>query len=241
MAATFIRQDNIHSITEYANTFVRQGAFPLERFSVFDTLSLAENYAKNDPRAYIGQQLVVVESANATPSSFVISGTGGSLVRIPNIYDLTSASDNITGKLDEHEQVAAASSVYGHVKLSNDNVQTQYGDIAVNSDGQLVAVAATSSTLGVSKACSRVSQDGSSAQHVIGIDNNNCLILNIAENHSGFAIIGEKTTIASDQRTVLKVNTGSYPLSENHHPTHDTETSRVVTDNTGELAVSCVG
>ena len=237
MSATFIRQDNIHSITEYANTFVRQGAFPLERFSVFDTLSLAENYAKNDPRAYIGQQLVVVESANATPSSFVISGTGGSLVRIPNIYDLTSASDNITGKLDEHEQVSAASSVYGHVKLSNDNVQTQYGDIAVNSDGQLVAVAATSSTLGVSRACSRVGQANTASHHVIGIDDNKCIVLNIAQNHSGFEIIGEESPVVRRHKTVLKVNTGSYPLSENHHPTHDTETSRVVTDNKGELAV----
>lgn len=237
MSANFIQQNNLINISEYPNTFVRQGAFPLEKFSVFDSYEAAKDYAKEDPRAYIGQQLVVVESANATPSSFVISGTGGSLVRIPDIYDLTSASDNITGKLDEHEQVAATSSVYGHVKLSNDTTQTQYGNIAVNASGQLVAVAATSSTLGVSKACSRVGQANTASHHVIGIDDNKCIVLNIAQNHSGFEIIGEESPVVRGHKTVLKVNTGTYPLSENHHPTHDTETSRVVTDNLGQLAV----
>ena len=237
MSANFIQQNNLINISEYPNTFVRQGAFPLERFSVFETLESAENYAKNDPRAYIGQQLVVVESETSTPSSFVISGTGGALVRMADTYDLTSASDNITGKLDEHEQVAATSSVYGHVKLSTNDTPGIYGSIAVNSDGQLVSVAATSSTLGVSKACSRIGQTDASSQHVIGIDANKCIVLNIAKNHSGFDIIGEETPVIRGQKTVLKVNTGTYPLSENYHPTHDTETSRVITDNLGQLAV----
>lgn len=129
MPATFIRQDNIYNITEYANTFLRQGAFPLERFSVFDTLTAAENYAENDQRAYIGQQLVVVESETSTPSSFVISGTGGALIRMADTYDLTSASNNITGKLDEHEQVAATSSVYGHVKIGTDLSSNDYSRV----------------------------------------------------------------------------------------------------------------
>lgn len=237
MSANFIQQNNLINISEYPNTFVRQGAFPLERFSVFDSYEAAKDYAQEDPRAYIGQQLVVVESDTSTPSSFVISGTGGALVRIPDIYDLTSASDTITGKLDDHEKVAATSSVYGHVKLSNDTTQTQYGNIAVNASGQLVAVAATSSTLGVSRACSRVGQANTASHHVIGIDDNKCIVLNIAKNHSGFEIIGEESPVVRGHNTVLKVNTGTYPLSENHHPIHDTETSRVVTDNLGQLAV----
>ena len=239
MSANFIQQNNLINISEYPNTFVRQGAFPLERFSVFDTLTAAENYAEEDPRAYIGQQLVVVESETSTPSSFVISGTGGALVRIPDIYDLTSASDNITSQLGSHIDSLATSDSYGHVKLATDDKPENYGSIAVNSDGQLVAVAATSSTLGVSKACSRVGQGIASSQHVIGIDANKCLVLNILKEHSGFEIVGEDTTIEGlkDQKTVLKVHTGEYPVVSSYHPEHDTETARVVTDNEGELAV----
>lgn len=48
------------NITEYPNSFERQGAFPLERYSVFYNYEEAEEYALTDPVAYVGQPIAVV-------------------------------------------------------------------------------------------------------------------------------------------------------------------------------------
>lgn len=62
------------NITEYPNSFKRQGAFPLERYSVFYAIEAnaekgisassayneALNYARNNPIAYVGQVISVV-------------------------------------------------------------------------------------------------------------------------------------------------------------------------------------
>ena len=70
---TLIRQDTLNNTSDYPNTFVRTNAFPLERYSIFDTLTGAEKYATENPIAYIGQQLVVATTDTATPSSFIIA------------------------------------------------------------------------------------------------------------------------------------------------------------------------
>lgn len=145
-----IHQDTLNNTSDYPNTFVRTNAFPLERYSIFDTLTGAEKYATENPIAYIGQQLVVAPSTTATPSSFIISG-GGELVRIPDIYDLTSASESITTDLSEHTSTSATTGTFGHVKLSNNAVLSNYGTIATNVSGQLVSPIATSSSYGVVK------------------------------------------------------------------------------------------
>ena len=49
------------NLTEYPNSFERQGAFPLDKYSVFTSLTAAEDYAKDaDSVAYVGQPLAVV-------------------------------------------------------------------------------------------------------------------------------------------------------------------------------------
>lgn len=62
------------NLTEYPNSFKRQGAFPLEAYSVFYTLADAETYAATNAISYVGQTLAVV-SANATDPSVVDSVT----------------------------------------------------------------------------------------------------------------------------------------------------------------------
>lgn len=52
------------NLTEYPNSFERQGAFPLDKYSVFTSLKAAEDYAKDvDSVAYVGQPLAVVTTA----------------------------------------------------------------------------------------------------------------------------------------------------------------------------------
>ncbi len=63
----------LKNITEYPNSFKRQGAFPLERFSVFNTKAALDAYAKSNPVAYVGQILALVTEANNTTEVTVYS------------------------------------------------------------------------------------------------------------------------------------------------------------------------
>ncbi len=64
------------NLTEYPNSFKRQGAFPLEAYSVFyatedkTAFEAAQDYATNNGIAYVGQTLAVV-TANAEDSAVV--------------------------------------------------------------------------------------------------------------------------------------------------------------------------
>ena len=62
--ATFVDTSAIKNITEYPNSFKRQGAFPLERFSLFNSLEDAKAYVASNPIAYIGQTVTVAIKAD---------------------------------------------------------------------------------------------------------------------------------------------------------------------------------
>lgn len=53
-------------ITEYPNTFKRQGSFPLDNSSVFNSLNEAITYANSSPIAYEGQMISVIENNKVT-------------------------------------------------------------------------------------------------------------------------------------------------------------------------------
>ena len=92
------------NLTEYPNSFKRQGSFPLEAYSVFyaihdeagevvtSAFAAAQDYAKNNPISYVGQILAVVD-VNAEGASEVkvykIENTDGDLVPVGD----TSAGD----------------------------------------------------------------------------------------------------------------------------------------------------
>lgn len=72
-----IELSSITNITEYPNSFKRQGAFPLERYSLFDSLSSAQDYASANPIAYVGQLVTVVDNnkKEVTTHKINIDGT----------------------------------------------------------------------------------------------------------------------------------------------------------------------
>lgn len=78
-----IDTSTIKNITEYPNSFKRQGAFPLERYSVFNTLTEAEAYAKSNPIAYVGQIITVVDAGGT--SIYKINNEAGDLVRVDSL------------------------------------------------------------------------------------------------------------------------------------------------------------
>lgn len=54
------------NLTEYPNSFKRQGAFPLEAYSIFYTKAEADTYAASNPLAYVGQTIAVALSNAVT-------------------------------------------------------------------------------------------------------------------------------------------------------------------------------
>lgn len=119
--ANIIDLSKLNNITEYPNSFKRQGSFPLERFSIFDSLegtddTAAKYYAANNPVAYVGQILVVVESEAVT--AYVISSAAGDLIQLAqttesgdlakDINELRTRIGNAEAKLAENSGGIAA-------------------------------------------------------------------------------------------------------------------------------------
>lgn len=92
-----INPSNITNLTEYPNSFKRQGAFPLERYSVFTALEGeggAKEYASSNPIAYVGQHIVVVE--NNQVAAYVIASEAGDLIRLAATTESGDISADIT-------------------------------------------------------------------------------------------------------------------------------------------------
>lgn len=85
---------NFTNLTTYPNSFSRQEPTPLEAHSLFTSKTDAENYAKNDPVAYVGQIVVVIDATNKVCTPYVISDTTGTLGEIGGKVDL---DDYVTG------------------------------------------------------------------------------------------------------------------------------------------------
>ncbi len=78
------------NLTEYPNSFKRQGAFPLDAFSVFDTKEAASTYAKESKIAYVGQVLAVPFDDKCY--LYVIKNEAGDLEQITLYNSLADAN-----------------------------------------------------------------------------------------------------------------------------------------------------
>lgn len=85
------------NLTEYPNSFKRQGAFPLEAYSVFYTMDAAEAYASSNPISYVGQTLAVVTANAENPAVvddvtfYIIADSDGTLQEVGKA---TNGDDN---------------------------------------------------------------------------------------------------------------------------------------------------
>ena len=79
------------NLTEYPNSFKRQGAFPLEAYSTFYSSSDMHTYAEENPIAYVGQMLVLVEGGAVT--AYLIKDTAGTLLQLAQ----TTESGDLAG------------------------------------------------------------------------------------------------------------------------------------------------
>lgn len=85
---------------EFPLSMSRQDAFPLDKTTVFSSLELAQNYARTDPTAYVGQQLSVVVDGISTP--YHIKNASGDLEPLGGVSSENIASDDeVQEMLDE--------------------------------------------------------------------------------------------------------------------------------------------
>lgn len=111
---------NITNITEYPNSFKRQGAFPLERFSVFGTYDAAVDYAKNNPVAYVGQEIIVADGT--VVRVFVIKNTTGDLAEL----GMTTSTGDLQTDLENFKKTVNESleTINGTIETIQGNIET---------------------------------------------------------------------------------------------------------------------
>ena len=69
---------------DFPISFTRQGDFPLDSTSIFDSLSAAQEYTANDPTAYKGQIIAIIDESSKSVVLKVIGYTG-TLIDVCNI------------------------------------------------------------------------------------------------------------------------------------------------------------
>ena len=92
---------------EFPLSMSRQGDFPLDKSSLWWDLEEATNYAKNDPTAYPGQPITVVNEAENTVTLFVI-GTNGSLVAQGGMASVDALKQELTAHKADYNKLKTA-------------------------------------------------------------------------------------------------------------------------------------
>lgn len=104
-------QMQLKNITEYPNSFERQGAFPLEKYSVFDDFAKAEAYAKDNLVSYVGQPLAVVFENKVV---YYVIGKSGELIELGTFKDIEALDQRLGQEIERatkaelalHEEIA---------------------------------------------------------------------------------------------------------------------------------------
>lgn len=73
-----------NSYMEFPLQISRQYGAPIDKYSVFYSLSAAADYAKTSALAYVGQIISVVDQANKTSTVYQIINISGDLVEVGN-------------------------------------------------------------------------------------------------------------------------------------------------------------
>lgn len=116
------------NLTEYPNSFKRQGAFPLEAYSVFYTKDEAETYAQSNPLAYVGQTIAVVTSENDAIKDvtlYVIDNEAGNLKEVGATPVGDNKSVEVVNKVIQLHDFGTKYYKY-NTEYAKDNTQPKY-------------------------------------------------------------------------------------------------------------------
>lgn len=102
---------------------IRRGnPFPLDEYSVWYNYEQMENYAKNNPVAYVGQVLVYVNESKNTVDAYVIQSIGGALMKLAASTasgDLASDVLELQGKVSNLETAVGTKAEESSIVATN--------------------------------------------------------------------------------------------------------------------------
>lgn len=110
--------------------FRRGNPNPLDNSSVWASFAAAQNYASNDPTAYVGQVLTVVDADSGTATVYVIQDEAGTLKKVIDEAAVGSLTDGYLGQADKDELEAAISAAA--TKAKEDAILAIMGEAGID-------------------------------------------------------------------------------------------------------------
>ena len=175
--------------------FRRGNPNPLDNSSVWASLEAAQNYATNDPVAYVGQILTVVDNAQGTATVYSIQDEAGTLKKVGT----TPVGDGLTIEV-----------VDGQIKLKGAATAETGAQPRIKSDGSIEWIVPSTETVdGLQAAVSGLQSDVSTLQTDMGNvkstlgNSESGLVKNVADNASGIEAINTKIGNVAEGKTIV--------------------------------------
>lgn len=173
--------------------FRRGNPNPLDNSSVWASLVEAQNYAANDPIAYVGQILTVVvtaEDGTTSVKAYSIQDTDGTLKEVGSV----PVGDDLTIEV-----------VDGIIKLKGAATAEVGAQPRIKSDGSIEWIVPSTETVdGLQTAVSGLQSDVSAIQTTLG-DSDRGLVKNVKDNTTNIANINTKIGTVADGKTVVEM------------------------------------
>ena len=175
--------------------FRRGNPNPLDNSSVWASLEAAQNYATNDPVAYVGQILTVVDNAQGTATVYSIQDEAGTLKKVGT----TPVGDGLTIEV-----------VDGQIKLKGAATAETGAQPRIKSDGSIEWIVPSTETVdGLQAAVSGLQSDVSTLQTDMGNvkstlgNSEGGLVKDVADNASGIEAINTKIVNVAEGKTIV--------------------------------------
>ena len=173
--------------------FRRGNPNPLDNSSVWASLAEAQNYAANDPVAYVGQILTVVvtaEDGTTSVKAYSIQDTDGTLKEVGSV----PVGDGLTIEV-----------VDGIIKLKGAATAEVGAQPRIKADGSIEWIVPSTETVdGLQTAVSGLQSDVGAIQTTLG-DSDSGLVKNVNDNTNNIANINTKIGTVADGKTVVEM------------------------------------
>ena len=182
--------------------FRRGNPNPLDNSSVWASLAAAQSYAANDPVAYVGQILTVVDHVNGIATVYSIQDEAGTLKKVGS----SLVGDESTVTVAEDGTI----SLYGVSGLELTRTEEDGSTTKINYqpllvDGKLTWVEPSATTVeGLAAEIEGLKARLSAAETVIG-DAKNGIIKDVADNTTAINTINDKIGVVTDGTTLVEM------------------------------------
>lgn len=184
--------------------FRRGNPNPLDNSSVWASLAAAQNYAANDPVAYVGQILTVVDHVNGIATVYSIQDEAGTLKKVGS----SLVGDESTVTVAEDGTI----SLYGVSGLELTRTEADGSTTKINYqpllvDGKLTWVEPSTTTVeGLAAEIEGLKARLSAAEAVIG-DAENGIAKDVADNAAAIAAVDNKIGTVEEGKTLVQMIT----------------------------------